>query len=67
MKVFFLCAEGNSCRSLMAEAFLQEMDKSLEVYSAVKQSKDKVPGLSVMNDELAVYFKKSKQKVAATV
>ena len=40
---------------------------ALEVYSAVKQSKDKVPGLSVMNDELAVYFKKTKQKVAATV
>jgi len=40
---------------------------ALEVYSAVKQSKDKVPGLSVMNDELAVYFKKSKQKVAAAV
>lgn len=34
MKILFLCTNGNSCRSLMAESFLQEMDKSLEVYSA---------------------------------
>lgn len=34
MKILFLCTDGNSCRSLMAESFLQEMDKSLEVYSA---------------------------------
>jgi arsenate reductase len=34
MKILFLCADGNSCRSLMAEALLQEIDQSLEVYSA---------------------------------
>ena len=34
MKILFLCAGGNSCRSLMAEAFLQKMDHSLEVFSA---------------------------------
>ncbi len=34
MKILFLCTGGNSCRSLMAEAFLQKLDKSLEVYSA---------------------------------
>lgn len=34
MKIIFLCNEGNSCRSLMAEAFLQKMDHSLEVFSA---------------------------------
>jgi len=38
---------------------------ALEVYSAVKQSKDKVPGLSVMNDELAVYFKRTRVKAEA--
>jgi arsenate reductase (thioredoxin) len=34
MKILFLCTGGNSCRSLMAEAFLQKLNKSLEVYSA---------------------------------
>ncbi len=34
MKILFLCTGGNSCRSLMAETFLQQMDKSLEVSSA---------------------------------
>ena len=35
---------------------------SLEVYSSVKQNKDKVSGLSVISDELAVFFKKAKAK-----
>jgi len=35
---------------------------SLDVYSSVKQNKDKVPGLSVMADEMAVFFKKAKAK-----
>ena len=34
MKILFLCADGNSCRSLMAEALLQKIDQSMEVYSA---------------------------------
>lgn len=35
---------------------------SLEVYASVKQNKDKVVGLSVISDELAVFFKKAKVK-----
>ena len=35
---------------------------ALEVYSAVKQNKDKVPGLAITADEMAVFFKKSKAK-----
>ena len=38
---------------------------ALEVYSAVKQNKDKVPGLSVISDELGVYFKKSRPRAAS--
>ena len=38
---------------------------SLEVYSAVKQNKDKVPGLASTADEMAVFFKKSKAKANA--
>lgn len=34
MKILILCTGGNSCRSIMAEAFLQQTDNSLEVYSA---------------------------------
>ena len=36
---------------------------SLEVYSAVKQNKNKVPGLASTADEMAVFFKKSRAKV----
>ena len=40
---------------------------ALEIYSAVKQNKDKVPGLAATADEMAVFFKKSKVKASATV
>ncbi|MDP4269407.1 MAG: hypothetical protein Q8909_04700 [Bacteroidota bacterium] len=38
---------------------------ALEVYSAVKQNRDKVPGLNVVADEMAVFFKKAPKKVSA--
>jgi len=38
---------------------------ALEVYGAVKQNKDKVPGLAVAADELGEFFKKSKAKTVA--
>lgn len=34
MKILFLCSSRNTSRSLMAEAFLREIDHSLEVFSA---------------------------------
>lgn len=52
MKILFLCTGGNSCRSLMAEAFLQEMDHSLQVFSAgfhPDEQTDPV-AVKVMND-----------------
>lgn len=36
---------------------------ALEVYDAVKQHKDKVPGLDATATDMAVFFKKSKSKV----
>jgi len=38
------------------------MNSALEVYSAVKQNRNKVPGLNVVADELGEFFKKSKRK-----
>lgn len=40
------------------------MGASLEIYSAVKQNKDKVPGLAVTADEMAMFFKRSRAKTA---
>jgi len=39
---------------------------ALEVYASVKQNKDKVAGLSVMNDEMAVFFKRARVKSDTT-
>ena len=38
---------------------------SLDVYAAVKLNKDKVPGLNVIADEMAKFFKKTKTKGTA--
>jgi len=40
------------------------MVASPEIYSTVKQNKDKVPGLAATASEMAVFFKKSKAKDA---
>lgn len=37
---------------------------ALEVYTAVKQNKDKVPGLAATADEMSVFFKRSKAKAS---
>ena len=37
---------------------------TLEVYAAVKQNKDKVPGLNVVAEEMAEFFKRSGKKSA---
>ena len=41
LKILFLCT-GNSCRSQMAEAFLKQLDASLEVYSAGTEPAERV-------------------------
>jgi len=47
MKVLLLCTGGNSCRSLMAEAFLQKMDHSLEVFSAGLHPDDQTDPMAI--------------------
>jgi len=39
---------------------------ALDVYSSIKQHKDKVPGLSVMHEEMAPFFSRAKAKAAST-
>lgn len=39
---------------------------ALEVYASVKQNKDKVPGLSVTSDNMAVFFKRARAKSTDT-
>lgn len=52
MKVLILCT-GNSCRSQMAEAFMQSFDDNLEVYSAGTNPSSQVHPLAVqVMDEL---------------
>lgn len=41
------------------------MSESLEVYAAVQQNKDKVPGMEVIAAELKEFFKRSKRKTPA--
>jgi hypothetical protein len=40
------------------------MVESLEVYAAVKQHRDKVPGLAVVYDELSSFFQRTRKKTA---
>lgn len=40
---------------------------SLDVYEAVKQNKDKVPGLNITAEAMGAFFKRSKQKAVETV
>ena len=42
------------------------MVAALEVYAAVKQHKDKVPGLAVIADQMADFFVKTKAKTSST-
>jgi len=52
MKILFLCTGINSCRSLMAEAFLQKTDPTLEIFSAgLKDDVENDPiAIKVMNE-----------------
>ncbi len=63
MKILFLCTGGNSCRSLMAEAFLQKMNQSLEVFSAGLHPDEETDPMaaSVMN-EIGIDISQKKPK-----
>jgi len=50
-------AEG--LRDTLLAANSDALAQSLEIYAAVKQHADKVPGLAVANDELGTFFQHS--------
>lgn len=56
---------ANALRDTLVAASSDAMSQSLEVYAAVKQHSDKVPGLPVVESEMSVFFQKTKKKVAA--
>ena len=45
---------------------INQINEGLEIYAAVKQNKDKVPGLSVTYEAMAAFFKRSRIKSATT-
>jgi hypothetical protein len=58
---------AESLRNTLLAANSDALSQALEVYAAVKQHGNKVPGLAVANDELGVFFQHSKKKVTAPV
>jgi len=57
-------AEG--IRNTLLAANSDAMAQSLEIYAAVKQHADKVPGLAVANNDLSVFFQKHRVATSAT-
>jgi len=58
---------AESLRNTLLAANSDALSQALEVYAAVKQHGNKVPGLAVANDELGVFFQHSKKKAATPV
>ncbi len=50
----------DSLNNTLTAALSDSMVEALDVYSAVKQNKDKIPGLQTDYEEMAKYFKKSR-------
>jgi len=63
MKILLLCT-GNSCRSQMAEGFLQSFDPNIRVFSAGTNPSDKVhPMAVVVMNEIGVDLSKHHPKL----
>ena len=53
---------AKSLQDSLVAANSDAVTEALEVYAAIKQHKDKVPGLAATYDELSVFFQRSKRK-----
>ena len=55
---------SRSLSDTLVAANSDAMAQSLEIYAAVKQHGDKVPGLAVANEQLSAFFQRTKRKTA---
>jgi hypothetical protein len=55
-----------SLENTLTAANSDTMIAALEVYTAVKQHADRVPGLNLVSEEMAVFFKRTHHKTATT-
>jgi hypothetical protein len=55
---------AESLRDTLLAANSDALAQSLEIYAAVKQHADKVPGLAVASNDLSVFFQHTKRKTA---
>ena len=63
MKILILCTGGNSCRSLMAETFLQQKDQTLEVFSAGINPDEQTDPMAIkVMDEIGIDIRNKKPK-----
>lgn len=53
---------ANSIQNTYFATSSDAMTSALDVYAAVKQNRDKVPGLNVAAEDMATYFKRSTRK-----
>jgi hypothetical protein len=53
---------ADSLKTTYTAANSDALAAALEVYASVKQNRDKVPGLNVIADEMAVFFKRPRKK-----
>ena len=56
---------ANSLQNTLTAVNSDALEEALEVYAAVKQHRDKVPGLNVAADEMVVFFPRTGKKIAA--
>jgi len=57
---------SNGLQNTLTAANSDALAGALEIYAAVKQHRDKVPGLNVVAEEMAVFFKKPHRVASST-
>lgn len=53
---------ANSIQNTLTAVNSDALISALDIYAAVKQTRDKVPGLNVVAEEMAVFFQKANKK-----